>query len=213
MSISPIGRVLAFTVFLVVCTGVQSADLPNKANGKPSCTTDETVKTPAGNPQIVVDGLGSKPRNLWPAGYTLKINLLDGTQAEHEAVKTHAQEWIRPGVGANLHFQYYSGPHLVIDPDIAITFEGAGFNSAVGTQWRSSVGNRARESMRLGGLRAMLNQEREVKRVILHEFGHALGLHHEQHSPASGITLNDKKRSHTTMTSMAGTKKQHGIMS
>ena len=71
-------------------------------------------------------------------------------------------------------------------PDILIDFkEGGGNTSLIGTDSRDSALSGTR-SMNLGKIVAS-NPEEKRRRAILHEFGHALGVVHEQSSPLAGI--------------------------
>lgn len=121
---------------------------------------------------------------VWENGQTIKIKFLDGDSATQEKVKRIANEWT---LYANLKFEYVSKDEYA---DIRIGFDRAG---ELGTEYgawselgkRSAYGsNLNRQTMRLGPLTA---SESSVRQTILHEFGHALGLVHENASPASKI--------------------------
>src|SRR5262249_48337201 len=81
--------------------------------------------------------------------------------------------------------------YWIIPPAVAITFQGAGYNSAVATDSHYWIKREGIHSMRPG----RLDQEQDaatLRRVVLHEFGHALGLQHEHRNPAAGIKWNVK---------------------
>ena len=77
---------------------------------------------------------------------------------------------------------------------IRITFKASdGSWSALGTDCKKEEWFRKNEAtMNLGWILQGQANAKENKGVILHEFGHALGLDHEHQSPARGgkITLN-----------------------
>ncbi|MBP6440015.1 MAG: hypothetical protein KA259_00300 [Caldilineaceae bacterium] len=115
----------------------------------------------------------------WPLGATLRIAFLEGARGVQERVAAIAQEWTEY---ANLKFAFVDDP----DAEIRITFDGrTGSWSYLGTDC-TLPGLRGRATMNLGWLRADTSAT-EYRRVVLHEFGHALGLIHEHHSPAASI--------------------------
>jgi hypothetical protein len=119
----------------------------------------------------------------WPPGATITISFLDGDPALQARVQTVARQWIQPG-RANLFFDFRTDTQ---NTHIRISFDREG-------SW-SVLGNTARRipcpepTMNFGWLKPQSTQA-EVERVVLHEFGHALGLVHEHQLPAGGILWN-----------------------
>jgi serralysin len=107
----------------------------------------------------------------WPSGATIRIAFLDGTQRQIDLVKKFAVEWIT-GL-ANLNFSWVNDP---AQSDIRITFQYAGSWSVVGTTCKNIA--KDQPTMNFGWLTPDV-ADSEARRVILHEFGHAIGLVHE----------------------------------
>lgn len=113
----------------------------------------------------------------WSNGRTLKAAFLDGEPDVQARVEARAHTWSKY---ANIKFDFGSYP----DAEIRISFALQGSWSYIGTDALSiPVG---KPTMNLGWLRRESPDE-EVERVVLHEFGHALGCIHEHQNPAAGI--------------------------
>jgi hypothetical protein len=107
----------------------------------------------------------------WPTGATIRIAFLDGTAAQIALVKKFAVGWIASL--ANLNFSWVNDP---AQSDVRITFKYAGSWSVIGTTCRNIAKNQP--TMNFGWLTPAVSDS-EAQRVILHEFGHAIGLVHE----------------------------------
>lgn len=113
---------------------------------------------------------------------SLTVHFLEGDPVVQRKVAEHAKEWTQ-----------YSGIALVFDdssdkPDIKISFNPAsGSWSYIGL---CQPGLKATDAtMNLGWLTPQTD-DAEYSRVVLHEFGHALGLLHEHQHPAADIPWN-----------------------
>lgn len=110
---------------------------------------------------------------MWINGSTLSIRFVGGTTDQHNIVKQFAPKWIEH---ANLTFDFNGRP----DADIRVAFAADGAWSYVGTDAKSISVNQP--TMNFGWL---------DEAVVLHEFGHAIGLAHEHQNPEGGIQWNE----------------------
>lgn len=117
--------------------------------------------------------LGAK----WPVGSLITVRFLEGDAGLCQRVRAVAEEWTDL---ANLTFDFRtSGP-----TDIRIAFmAGRGSWSYLGTMCQSI--REPEPTMNFGWL-TPTSSEDELRRVVLHEFGHALGLIHEHQNPKGG---------------------------
>jgi hypothetical protein len=119
----------------------------------------------------------------WQSQETITAAFLEGSDALKARVKAVALEWIKPG-RANLNLTFIPGT----DADVRIAFQqGAGSWSYIGTDCRNIP--KDQPTMNYGWL-TDASPDDEVRRVVLHEFGHALGLIHEHQSPNHPIKWN-----------------------
>lgn len=105
----------------------------------------------------------------WPNGSVLRVRFLEGSAAQRQQVREVAQHWSEH---ANLRFLFNDAP----DAEIRIAFADRGSWSYIGTDCLDIP--RDSPTMNFGWL---------DQGVILHEFGHAIGLIHEHQNPLGGI--------------------------
>lgn len=119
---------------------------------------------------------------FWAPGRQLKVSFLSGTDWQKDKVKKYAPMWCQY---ANLSMKFINDGEC----DILIDFNPTvGSWSNLGTD-SGYFANQRRPSMNL----AWVNQdqkEENIRQVILHEFGHALGAVHEHESPFAMIPWN-----------------------
>jgi serralysin len=136
------------------------------------------------------DGAGTKAALLnqyrWPNGAPVTIRFLAGDQKLQGRVKAVAQQWIGPQM-ANLYLVFK--PMTEKKTDIRIDFQaGNGSWSHLGTYCRQIP--EPQPTMNFGWINAN-SPDDELRSVVLHEFGHALGLIHEHQNPKGGIKWNE----------------------
>lgn len=107
---------------------------------------------------------------LWAVGQVLRVAFLDGTAAQQAIVRKFAPKWSKYG---NIKFDFINNSK----PDIRITFDpNDGAWSYVGLDCRTIP--KSQPTMNLGW---------QDEAVVLHEFGHAIGMAHEHQNPTNGI--------------------------
>jgi len=120
---------------------------------------------------------------MWePAGRTLRIRFLDGDPVVQKKVAKFAQEWTQY---ANLKLDFNDDPKA----EIRVSFLQPGSWSYIGTDAIDPQLAPDQPTMNLGWLTKATRND-EVFRVVLHEFGHALGLIHEHQNPVATIPWN-----------------------
>lgn len=131
---------------------------------------EQLVSLPNGRTRAI-----SPLRKQWVNGSTIRIRFMSGTAAQQKMVKDIAPEWTKH---ANLNFEFTTDPRA----EIRVTFDASdGAWSYVGTD-NSSIPLNA----------PTLNLGWQDDAVILHEFGHMIGLAHEHQNPDGGLQWNEE---------------------
>jgi hypothetical protein len=144
---------------------------------------EKEVPSPADPRSTSREELALAKYKLWEPGQLLRIRILDGDKALQDRVEQQASKWLE---FANLKFEFGNFPGA----EIRVTFKGSGYCSLVGTDAKRCPD--PQPTMTLGGF--TINTDLvEIRRVVIHEFGHAIGCVHEQSSPSIDIPWDKEK--------------------
>ena len=117
----------------------------------------------------------------WGPGRTVTVRFMEGDKGLRDQVEAVASEWMQY---ANVDLSFVDEG----DADIRIAFQqGNGSWSYLGTD--AGTIPMDQPTMNYGWLTPDSPND-EVRRVVLHEFGHALGLIHEHQNPKRAIQWN-----------------------
>jgi hypothetical protein len=126
-------------------------------------------------------------KKMWRKGRTLRVAFLDGSPRLRAKVQQFASAWTEH---ANLHFDFSGGTGAEIR--ISFAADPGSSWSAVGTDCLvERYFPRHQPTMSFGWL-TDATPDAEMSRVILHEFGHAIGCVHEHQNPTGGIQWNER---------------------
>lgn len=119
----------------------------------------------------------------WQPGTQVSVAFLEGDSGLQSRVAGVAQEWTGPQM-ANVELKFVDSS----DADVRIAFQqGNGSWSYLGTMCQQRPASEP--TMNYGWLTPD-SDDGELRRVVLHEFGHALGLIHEHQNPNRPISWN-----------------------
>ena len=133
------------------------------------------VDAPNGLPGTESNGPANK---VWPNGSIIKVRFSGGTAYVRSKVQQYAKSW---ETYANLTFQFVADNAAA---DIKVAFDAGGSWSYIGTDTKNKT-----VSMNYGWFNNNTS-DTEFRRTVTHEFGHALGLNHEQSHPDANIPWN-----------------------
>ena len=120
----------------------------------------------------------------WNPGDQIRVRFMEGEQSLRQRVRDVAERWTATNM-ANLRLQFVdSGP-----AEIRVAFQqGDGSWSYLGAVCRQIPEDEP--TMNYGWIDANSSDD-EVQRVVLHEFGHALGITHDHQNPKGGMDWNE----------------------
>ena len=113
----------------------------------------------------------------WNAGDVITVSFLDGDPNVQQKVQQVAQTWTTPQL-ARLTFDLRKN---TTDTFVRISFKYSGSWSVIGTTCKQMT-DKTQPTMNYGWLTPQSGDD-EIQRVVLHEFGHAIGCIHEHQSP------------------------------
>lgn len=119
----------------------------------------------------------------WSDGRKLRVRFLDGLPEVQARLQPFAHQWSEY---ANLTFEFGDDA----DAEVRISFQGKGSWSYIGTDALAIPKNQP--TMNFGWLTPQTSDD-EYSRVVIHEFGHALGCIHEHQSPEAEIPWDKEK--------------------
>lgn len=149
---------------------------------RPSAADERAVQLSTGRAAAGQRAVGEK---LWVAGQVITIRFLDGDEDLRAFTREYAAEWLEY---ANLKFMWVESGY---DAMVRISFAGSSSWSYIGTDVLLIGSDYPTMNIDTVRMRASLRgNERDARYLVLHEFGHTLGLQHEQHHPLADIPWN-----------------------
>ncbi len=122
---------------------------------------------------------------LWKPGRTLHVTFLDGHPVVQTKVESYAHIWSQY---ANITFAF----GFDLNAEIRISFKDEGSWSAIGTDALIEEYYPPNTPTMNYGWLTPDSPEKDYSSVMLHEFGHALGMIHEHQNPANPIQWNEQ---------------------
>jgi hypothetical protein len=158
--------------------------------------SNTTTDAPASAGGINLQALDPPTRSVivntskWPVGHVVKVCFYEGSSELRRSISESAMKWFDGG-GINLSLDFgtapsyrtcssTAGPNGFFE-DIRIGYRAAGLWSYIGVDSHRVSG----ASMNFQNYDKFSPDGQTMTEVVLHEFGHALGLHHEHQSPGA----------------------------
>jgi serralysin len=159
---------------------------------KPKLCVDKIYNAPGRNIQqpagVNISPLTGESARLWPNGSTITVKFLGGSPLMRLKTIQYANEWSRY---VNIRFRFVENSNA----DIKVRYNNDGSSwSMLGRVVKDIEALRAIGEVFAGEIATMnfgwftdATSDEEFRRVILHEFGHALGFVHEHSHPEANI--------------------------
>jgi hypothetical protein len=185
-------RILTAAALLIVLLGQSSGASDNQLPHLRLCSAVQPASASKAKQGERIELAWAK-LYTWGKGSTLNICFVGGSPKVQEGVKSAASGWLNY---ANIHFNYLgdcgnSASSIRLKSQIRIGFDQqTGSWSYIGTLAKSVSMDKT--TMNFGWLEDG-TETSEYHRVVLHEFGHALGCIHEHQSPNANIQWNREK--------------------
>lgn len=172
-------KVTKTIITTMVLLGISQAVVAQKTKQKYGCSSEVPSNKIYIEDTANARGLADN-YYLWDNGKTIYIKFLSGSKSMQNKIKAIAKEWEQY---ANLKFEFIS----VGQSNIRINLDNkGGHNSMIGT-----LANNANEDERTMNFDTTdFKTFIAMRRTVIHEFGHAIGMLHEHYSPVAGIEWN-----------------------
>jgi hypothetical protein len=166
-----------YAATLQATSGLTTRDTsPRAAFGQHVAKVENLGELDANHP-ITVARMAIIVQKQWDNGHTLRCKFLDGDEVQRQKVMDNARKWENY---ANVQLNFGDDP----DAEIRISFQAdPGSWSAIGTDCLiTDYFPQYQPTMNFGWLNDETDDQ-ECERVVVHEFGHALGCIHEHQQP------------------------------
>ena len=169
-------KIFNFRLILLICVCF-CTDLSQKIFAQAVCTE----RMPEAKENGIKTKTAGQTAKFWKNGQTITIKFLGGSPFVRGKVKQYANEWMKY---ANLKFEFVDDNASAI---VRINFQKGGSYSYLGTDNLNIP--ESEHTMNYGWFTDQTS-EQEFGRTVIHEFGHMLGLIHEQAHPDVDIPWN-----------------------
>lgn len=122
--------------------------------------------------------------NFWPAGQIITVGFVNGTPHQQQVILAIAKEWESFG---NIRFAAAEATRAMVRIRFSQTMANFTY---IGTDVLEVPSHK--ETMQLDESLLLKNRQ-QLRQVVLHQFGHVLGMVHEFNPPETGIAWNKRQ--------------------